>query len=91
MAGQKGMDVEAVRAFGNNLKGSVVEQIRSIQNKARSDINGLDWKGPDAQQFKGDRLGQLNQAFTTLINKLEELGSTAVQNAQAQDTTSSQV
>ena len=88
---EKGMDVEQVRSFGNNLRTAVLEQIKGIQSKAQGDINALDWKGPDADQFRGDRLAQLNQAFGQVIAKIEELASTAINNANAQDQTSTSI
>lgn len=85
---QKGMDVEQVLNFGNQLKGQYVEQLNSLKSQIQNAINGLNWTGPDAEQFKGERNQSLGTAFEQLRIKIDELGQTAITNANAQDTTS---
>ncbi len=88
---QKGMDVEQVRNFGNQLKGQFAEQVRSIKTNLGQQVQGLDWMGDDANQFKGDRWNAVGQLADQLVAKLEELGQVALTNAQNQETTSGQV
>lgn len=85
---QKGMDVEQVLNFGNQLKGQYTEQLNSLKSQIQSAINGLNWTGPDADQFKGERNSSLGVAFDQLRAKFEEIGQIAINNANAQDQTS---
>jgi uncharacterized protein YukE len=85
------MDIEQVRAFGNDLKGKFAQELNSIKSNISSQSNGLNWEGTDAQQFKGDRTQQITQAIDQLVQRLEELGTRAIQNADTQEQVSTQV
>ena len=62
------------------------EQFRGRAEQGRQQIA----KG-DANQFKGDRWNAVAQLADQLATKLDELGQTALTNAQNQDTTSAQI
>jgi uncharacterized protein YukE len=85
------MDIEQVRGFGNDLKGKFAQELQQIKNNISSQSNGLNWEGTDAQQFKGDRTQQICQAIDQLVQRLEELGTTAIRNADTQEQTSTAV
>ena len=87
----KGMDVEQVRNFGNQLKSQYAEQVRTLKSTLQTTVQGLNWTGEDANQFKGDRWASVAQLAESLAVKLDELGQTALTNATNQDTTSAQV
>jgi hypothetical protein len=88
MAMIKGMDVEQVRQFGMNLQNNVKSNLEQLIQQAGTQVQGLRWEGPDAQQFKGDRWQQVVNMANQLGQQLAELGNTAVMNANAQETTS---
>jgi hypothetical protein len=88
MAMIKGMDVEQVRQFGMNLQNNVKSNLEQLIQQAGTQVQGLRWEGPDAQQFKGDRWQQVVNMANQLGQQLAELGNTAVMNANSQETTS---
>ena len=82
------MDIEQVKQFGNELKGTFTEQMQSLKSTLSSKSNGLNWEGPDAQQFKNDRTPALLSAIDNVITQLSDLGTYATNNAVAQESTS---
>ena len=82
----KGMDTDQVRTFGNNLQNNLRGQVESLLQQITSTTQGLNWIGPDADRFKGERLGELTSKFQQLMTSMQDIGLIAVRNADEQDT-----
>lgn len=82
-----GADVQSLRELGSKLqRGS--EEIRNTKSQLTSAVQGVDWKGPDAEAFKNDWNGEHTAALSKVIQALDEAGRKAKANAQAQESTS---
>ena len=82
-----GADVQELRELGNKLQqGS--QEISRTKSQLTSQVNSVDWKGPDAEAFKNDWSGEHTAALTKVIQALEEAGRKAKANANAQESTS---
>ena len=86
----KGMNIDQVRTFGNGLQNNTVEQLQTLMNNIASQVQGLDWHGSDADDFKHNRLPAVQQQFANLRAAMQELASTALRNADAQEQTTAQ-
>jgi len=86
----KGMNTDQVRGFGNSLQNQTLDQFQSMMNSINQQVQNLDWRGSDADQFKGTEMQRVQQLFTTFRNGLQEMAHTAVKNAEAQDATTGQ-
>jgi hypothetical protein len=80
----KGMDVELVTEFGNRMRTQVAEQVREIRTSISRLGNGLNWEGPDAQQYIGSDLPALAAMLDRASEALVEFGQCAIDNANAQ-------
>jgi len=82
-----GADVQSLRDLGTKLQqGS--EEIGRTKSQLTNLVQGVDWKGPDADAFRNDWNGEYTAALTKVINALQEAGRKAKANAQAQESTS---
>jgi hypothetical protein len=82
--GMKGMDVELVSEFGNRMRTDASDRIRELRTNVLRLANGLNWEGPDAQQFIGNDVPALTAALDRLVEALGEFGQCAIDNANAQ-------
>ena len=82
-----GADVQSLRDLGQKLK-SGSDEIRETKSRLTSQVNGVDWKGPDADAFIRDWNGEHTAALNKVIQALEEAGQKAKNNANAQESTS---
>ena len=78
------MDVDQVEAFANQLRNQYTQELQSLKNNLQSGAQNLNWVGNDADQFKNQRTQEVTAQIQTVINKLEELATTAANNAQRQ-------
>ncbi|MGX9899300.1 WXG100 family type VII secretion target [Arthrobacter sp. SA17] len=82
-----GADVQSLRELGSKLQqGS--DEIGRTKSMLNNLVQGVDWKGPDADAFKSDWNGEHTAALTKVINALQEAGQKAKNNANAQESTS---
>lgn len=85
MAGNKlGMDVAEVRSLGKKLE-SDSDQLTHIMQQITQKLNGVFWKGADAERFKNDWNGQYKADLKQVASALDDFGKRAVRNAEQQD------
>lgn len=82
-----GLDVEQVRQLSKQLHNKS-QQVQEILTTLNSALESVDWKGPDAQQFRADWKGTHTAALKNVINALEDASQKASKNAAAQEQTS---
>jgi hypothetical protein len=80
----KGMDVELVSEFGDRMRNEVAERVRDLKTTVTGLSRGLNWEGPDAQQFNENEMGALGTALDRLAEQIIEFGRVALDNASAQ-------
>jgi uncharacterized protein YukE len=87
MAGMWGANVEDLRGLGQTLQ-QKADEIRTTMNTLNTQVQGVSWEGPDAQQFKGSDWPAAQTQLTNVAQVLTDAGQKATQNAQAQEQTS---
>ncbi|HMS35988.1 MAG TPA: WXG100 family type VII secretion target [Arachnia sp.] len=90
MANVIGMDPHAVRELARQLETSA-GQINDIRGQLSAKLANTQWIGNDAQQFRSAWESEHVASLNRVIEALREAGRTASRNAQAQETTSSQL
>ncbi len=83
-----GLDVEAVRSLANTLR-TQAEQVRTVVTTITSQMDQTDWNGSDATQFQEEWQGTHSAKLNEIAAALEQYGTTADNNAQMQEETSS--
>jgi uncharacterized protein YukE len=83
-----GMDIVDVRQTGNELK-QISGEIQGLMQRLDGRVNGTAWEGPDAQRFKNDWWPKHRTTLNNIVQELEGLGQSALNNAQEQETASS--
>ena len=78
-----GADVEQLRQLGSKLQAGASE-IETQKSTLTKLLHGTDWKGPDADKFKGEWDGQHSTLLTKVAEALKEAGSQAKRNAEQQ-------
>lgn len=84
-----GADVQALRKLGTELKNKAGE-VQTIQSQLTSLVSSTDWKGPDADKFRNEWNSTHVPNLKRLNSDLQQAGTRATANAQAQETTSQQ-
>lgn len=84
-----GQDVTQVRALAKQLSAKATE-IQNIMQQLTSQLQNVQWSGPDAEKFRGDWQGQHMAQLKQVVNALNEASQRANRNAQQQETTSQQ-
>ncbi len=82
-----GLDVEQVRQLSTQLNQKAAD-IESILSTLTAALNGTQWEGPDASQFRNDWSGQHTASLRNVASALRDAGAKAQQNATAQEQTS---
>jgi uncharacterized protein YukE len=82
-----GMDIDAVRSFANQLA-SKADEIESIVNSLTSQLDGVQWIGTDANNFRNDWSSTHRPQLQTVANALREASGVANNNAVQQEQTS---
>ena len=80
----KGMDVDAVKLLGDQMKrkgGDIETIIRDINSL----VGQAQWEGPDAQRFRSDWQGTLQGQLKTVATALQGAGQSAMNNATEQE------
>lgn len=84
MAGYWGANVEDLRGLGQTLQ-QKADEIRTTMNTLNSQVQGVTWEGPDAQQFKGSDWPAAQTQLNNVAQVLTDAGQKAQQNAQQQE------
>ncbi|GAA2217430.1 hypothetical protein GCM10010413_01270 [Promicromonospora sukumoe] len=83
-----GLDVEAVRSLANTLR-TQAEGVRQVVTTITSQMSQTQWNGQDAVQFQEEWDGTHAAKLNEIAAALETYGTTADNNANMQDETSS--
>jgi uncharacterized protein YukE len=83
-----GLDVEAVRSLANTLR-TQAEGVRQVVTTITSQMDATEWNGSDAAQFQEEWSGIHSSKLNEIAAALEQYGTTADNNAQMQEETSS--
>lgn len=79
----QGMDVGQVQQMAEQLA-EAAEQVGTWKTQLTSEVDGLDWEGDDATEFRSTWQGEVGEAFETVRRKLEELAETIMRNVEEQ-------
>jgi uncharacterized protein YukE len=79
-----GADVEALRNLGTRLNSGSTE-IQNQKNQLTRALDGVEWKGQDAEQFRNEWQSNHLPALDRVARALEEAGQRASRNAQQQE------
>ncbi len=82
--GMWGANVEELRGLGQTLQ-QKADEIRTTMQNLNSQIQGVAWEGPDAQQFKGNDWPAAQTQLNNVAQTLTDAGQKAQQNAQQQE------
>ena len=82
-----GLDIQQVRQLSTQLNQKAGD-IDSILTSLTTALNGTQWEGPDATQFRNDWTGQHTSALRQVAQALRDAASKAQQNAAQQEQTS---
>ena len=83
-----GLDVEAVRSLANTLR-TQAEGVRQVVTTITSQMSQTQWNGQDATQFQEEWDGTHAAKLNEIAAALEAYGTTADNNANTQESTSS--
>lgn len=85
--GQLGADVEALDRLSKKFN-EESEKIRQAVSQITSQVQGVWWKGQDAEKFKGEWNGQYKAQLTKVADALKQIGEIVKKQAQQQRDTS---
>ncbi|WP_072804067.1 WXG100 family type VII secretion target [Rhodococcoides yunnanense] len=83
-----GQDIEQVQQLSRELNNKANE-IQGVLTRLTSQLNGVQWKGPDADRFRSEWQGTHTAQLKAVVNALQQASQTASRNAQQQQQTSS--
>lgn len=83
-----GQDVAQVKQLGTQLKNKAGD-IETAMNALNKQVNGVEWKGPDADKFKNEWNSTHVAKLKQVITALRDAGTAAQRNATEQEQTSS--
>jgi uncharacterized protein YukE len=78
-----GADVDALRQLGNKLQQGAAE-IETQKNTLTKVLGAVDWKGPDADDFRREWSGTHTNLLTRVAEALKDAGDQAKRNAEQQ-------
>ena len=78
-----GADVEQLRQLGSKLQAGASE-IETQKSTLTKVLSGTDWKGPDADKFRGEWDSQHASNLKKVADALREAGDRAQKNAEQQ-------
>lgn len=82
-----GMNIADVRQTGAELK-QISGEIQGLMQRLDGRVNSTTWEGPDAQRFKHDWWPQHRTTLQRIVQELEGLGQSAMNNADEQEAAS---
>ena len=71
-----GADVDQLRQLGNKLKAGA-ETIEQQRSQMKGALDGTDWKGPDADKFRGEWDSQHASSLKKVADALRDAGARA--------------
>jgi len=83
-----GLDVQQVRQLSTQMH-QQAEQIQQILGQLTGALNGTQWTGPDAQQFRNEWESKHTPALRNVVAALNDASTKARTNADQQEQTSS--
>lgn len=86
-ANLQGMDVAQVRRVARELSEAAGE-VTALKTTLSGEVQGLDWEGDDATQFRSSWESEVAQAFDDVNRLLQELSEIADRNASEQESVS---
>jgi len=72
MAGMLGSDPQDMAELISKLA-TAIDQIQSAMGTLDGKVNSVNWKGPDAERFKGTQWPQSKQQLNRVINDLNDV------------------
>lgn len=87
MSNMLGMDIEGVRRLAQQMQAKG-DEIDSIANTLTGMLEGVEWKGQDAEQFRGEWNGALRNMLNQVVQALRDASQKANNNANQQEQTS---
>ena len=88
MAGFEGMDTDGALVVVNALN-NAPSDIQNIVSNLTNQIQGINWQGPDQQQFLSNWQSTVSQLTNTINNLLTETAQHLTQEIQQQEQASS--
>jgi uncharacterized protein YukE len=88
MANYTGMDIPAVRTLASQLNAKA-DEIESIANSLSSQLDGVQWVGFDATNFRNDWQGTHRTQLHAVASALRDASTRATANANQQEQASS--
>jgi hypothetical protein len=79
-----GADVEQLKTLGTKLQSGASEIEQQRSNLTRL-LDSTQWKGPDADHFRGEWSGKHTSALNQVTQALKDAGQMATKNANEQD------
>lgn len=79
-----GLDIQQVRTLSSQLSRQA-ETIQQALSTLTSALQGTQWTGPDAEQFRNEWSSTHTSNLKTVINALQEASQKAARNADAQE------
>jgi hypothetical protein len=79
-----GMDIQAVRSLSSQLAAKA-DEIDSIASMLTSQLNGVQWLGPDADMFRNDWQSTHRVQLNTVASALRDASMRATSNANQQE------
>ena len=79
-----GLDVQQVRQLSAQLRNSA-ESIQQTLTTLTGALNGTQWTGPDAEQFRNEWSSTHTASLRNVINALQDASQKAARNAEAQE------
>ena len=84
MAITHGMNIEEVRQTGRELQ-TKSQDLQNIINTLQAKVDTTTWEGPDAVRFKTEWWPNHKQVLVNMVQELNGLGQSALNNAQEQE------
>lgn len=79
-----GLDVQQVRQLSTQMR-TQADSIQQTLTQLTSALNGTQWEGPDAQQFRSEWQSTHTASLRQVINALQDASQKAARNADAQE------
>lgn len=79
-----GLDIQQVRQLSSQLNRQA-ETIQQSLSTLTAALNGTQWTGPDAEQFRNEWSSTHTASLRNVINALQEASQKAARNADAQE------
>lgn len=82
-----GQDIQQVRDLAGQLNAKAGD-IQAVLGQLTSQLHSVDWRGNDADRFRGEWDGTHTAQLKAVISALQQASQTAMSNANQQESTS---